>query len=61
MYFAMYRVAKNHPQITTVLPAKDYLLRAFGTARAMFTVPMEIERWSAYDTGFYNELVKQSK
>jgi hypothetical protein len=56
MYFAMYRVAKHHPQITTVLSVKDYLLRAYGTARAMFTVPMEIERWSAYDTGFYNEL-----
>ena len=23
----------------------------------MFTVPFEIERWSAYGTGFYNELV----
>jgi hypothetical protein len=57
MYFGMYRVAKNHPQIKTAMTAKDYLTRAFGTARAMFTVPMEIERWSAYRTGFYNELV----
>ena len=57
MYFGMYRVAKNHPQIKTELAADEYLRRAFGTAKAMFTVPMEIEGWSAYNTGFYNELV----
>jgi hypothetical protein len=57
LYFGMYRVAKNHPQIKTELAAEEYLRRAFGTARAMFTVPMEIEGWSAYGTGFYNELV----
>ncbi len=57
MYFSMYRVARDHPQIETVLTAKEYLQRAYGTAQAMFTVPMEIERWSAYRTGFYNELV----
>ena len=57
MYFAMYRVAKNHPQIKTVLTAKEYLQRAYGTAQAMFTVPMQTRRWSAYGTGFYNELV----
>ncbi len=57
MYFAMYRLAKNHPEIKTVLSAKEYLQRAYGTANAMFTVPMEIEKWSAYGTGFYNELV----
>jgi len=57
MYFAMYRVAKAQPQIKTALTASEYLQRAYGTARAMFTVPFEIERWSAYGTGFYNELV----
>lgn len=57
MYFALYRIAKEHPQIKTALPAGEYLQRAYGTARAMFTVPLEIERWSAYGTGFYNELV----
>src|SRR5262249_3145659 len=34
-----------------------YLQRAFGTAIAFFTVPMEIEKWSAYQTGTYNEMV----
>jgi hypothetical protein len=57
LYYSMYRVAKNYPQIKTALPATEYLGRAYGTANALFTVPMEIERWSAYRTGLYNELV----
>jgi len=57
MYFAMYRVATLHPQITCALPAAEYLRRAYGTAVAMFTIPYEIERWSAYQTGLYNELI----
>jgi len=57
LYIAMYRVAKNQSQIKTALTATEYLQRAYGTAHAMFTVPFEIERWSAYGTGFYNELV----
>jgi hypothetical protein len=57
LYESMYRVAKNYPQIKTVLPASEYLRRAYGTAIALFVVPMEIERWSAYRTGLYNERV----
>src|SRR5262249_16699791 len=57
LYHSMYRVAKNYPQIKTGLPAAEYLRRAYGTARALFTVPMEIEHWSAYRTGLYNERV----
>ncbi|PYS68514.1 MAG: hypothetical protein DMF69_19965, partial [Acidobacteria bacterium] len=57
MYHSMYRVAKNNPQIKTALPAINYLKRAYGTAVALFTVPMQIEKWSAYRTGLYNELV----
>lgn len=57
MYFSMYRVAREHPGIDTVLPATEYLRRAYGTALAMFTVPLELTRWSAYETGLYNELV----
>ncbi len=57
MYHAMYRIAKNYPQIKTALPAADYLKRALGTAVALFTVPMQVEKWSAYRTGLYNELV----
>lgn len=57
MYHSMYRVAKNYPEIRTALPATEYLRRAYGTAVALFTVPMQIERWSAYRTGLYNELI----
>ena len=58
MYFAMYRLAKNHPEIKTALPAQEYLQRAYGTANAFFTVPREVwSGWSPYGTGFYNEVV----
>lgn len=57
MYYAMYRVARHHPEIHTALSAEEYLKRAYGTAVAMFTVPLEITRWSAYETGLYDELV----
>jgi hypothetical protein len=57
MYYAMHRVATQHPEIHTALGAEEYLKRAYGTAVAMITVPLEITRWSAYETGLYNELV----
>jgi uncharacterized Ntn-hydrolase superfamily protein len=57
MYYNMHRVARNNPHIKTALTAKEYLKRAYGTALAMFTVPLEVEGWSAYSTGFYNEIV----
>ncbi|HEX7469185.1 MAG TPA: DUF5695 domain-containing protein [Verrucomicrobiae bacterium] len=58
MYFAMYRLAKNHPEIKTALTAREYLQRAYGTANAFFTIPHEVwNGWSPYGTGFYNELV----
>ena len=57
MYLSMYRVARNHPYMRTAMSAEDYLRRAYGTALAMFTIPWEIERWSAYETGLMNGLV----
>jgi hypothetical protein len=58
LYFSMYRLARDHPQIKTALPAWEYLQRAYGTAQAMFTIPHEIwSGWSPYGTGFYNEVV----
>ena len=56
MYYNMYQVAAFAENVTTRLSAKEYLQRAYGTARALFTVPAELEGWSAYETGFYNEL-----
>ena len=57
MYLGMYRVARNHPHIRTAMTAHQYLMRAYGTALALFTIPWEIERWSAYGTGLMNGLV----
>jgi hypothetical protein len=57
MYFNMYRIARDYPGIKTKLDRAAYLERAYGTALAMFTVPMEVTHWSAYKTGFYNEVV----
>ena len=57
MYLSMYRVARHHPYVRTAMTAQQYLMRAYGTALAMFTIPWEIERWSAYQTGLMNGLV----
>lgn len=57
LYYDMYRLAKLYPSMTHYLDAKGYLDRAFGTAKAFFTVPLEIVKWSSYETGTYNELV----
>ncbi len=57
MYEGMYRVAKYYPQITTALSAQEYLRRAYGTAIALFTVPLQLSNWSAIPTGLMNELV----
>ncbi|HKV61363.1 MAG TPA: DUF5695 domain-containing protein [Candidatus Acidoferrum sp.] len=57
LYYNMYRLAKLYPSMTHYLDADGYLERAFGTAKAFFTVPLEIVKWSAYETGTYNELV----
>ena len=37
MYYGMYRLAKQQPQISTALQPIDYLMRAWGTATAMWT------------------------
>jgi hypothetical protein len=57
LYYNMYQLAKLYPAMTKYLDKQGYLERAFGTAKAFFTVPMEIVQWSAYETGTYNELV----
>lgn len=57
LYYNMYQVAKDYPNMTKYLNADGYLERAFGTAKAFFTVPMEVLKWSPYETGTYDELV----
>jgi hypothetical protein len=57
LYYNMYQLARLYPSMTKYLDKESYLERAFGTAKAFFTVPMEIVQWSAYETGTYNEVV----
>ena len=57
MYYNMYEVAAQYSSVKTKLSGETYLLRAYGTALALFQVPEELEGWSAYKTGLYNELV----
>ena len=57
MYFNMYRIARDYPGIKMKLDRAAYLERAYGTAIGLFTIPMEVVGWSAYQTGFYNEVV----
>ncbi|HWD37620.1 MAG TPA: DUF5695 domain-containing protein [Fimbriimonas sp.] len=56
LYESMYRMAVRHPEIHTRLKPIEYLRRAYGTAEAMYTVPAKVDGWSAYETGFYNEM-----
>jgi hypothetical protein len=53
MYCGMYRVAKFHPEVTTVLSAQEYLQRAWGTAMAMWS----FGGGQATQIGLMNEVV----
>jgi hypothetical protein len=53
MYYGMYQVAKYHPEVTTLLSAQEYLLRAQGTAMAMFAYG----GGQAAQVGLMNEVV----
>lgn len=57
LYWSMYRVAKYYPKLTRYLDADGYLDRAFGTAKAYFTVPYQTSNWKASALGNYDELV----
>jgi hypothetical protein len=55
LYFRMYHIAKFYPDKITYLDAAGYLERAYRTAIAYWTVPMEVEKWSADAVGTMNE------
>jgi len=57
MYYNMYLVAKNNPGMVHCLDKNGYLERAYGTAMAVYTYPQQLDNWSPYPTGTYNELV----
>ena len=57
MYYNLYRMARQYPHLPLTQTARTYLDRAAQTAIAMFLVPLELDGWSAFGTGLYNELV----
>jgi Family of unknown function (DUF5695) len=55
LYFRMYQIAKFYPDRVKLLDASAYLERAYRTAVAYWTVPNEVEKWSADAVGTMNE------
>jgi hypothetical protein len=57
LYWNMFRIAKLYPELVRYLDADGYLERAFGTAKAYFTLPRETANWPAEALGNFDELV----
>lgn len=57
MYFMLYRIGRRAPEMLKTLSAREYLHRAYRTFLALYQYPPEIDDWSPYKTGLYNELV----
>ena len=55
LYYRMFHIAKFYPQMVKHLDAPTYLERAYRTAVAYWTVPNEVEKWSANAVGTMNE------
>src|SRR5579872_3843219 len=55
LYFRMYQIATFYPGQVKYLDAAGYLERAYRTAVAYWTVPNEVENWSADAVGTMNE------
>jgi hypothetical protein len=51
----MFHIARFYPELSRHLSAEQYLERAYRTAVAYWTVPIEIEKWSANSVGTMNE------
>ncbi len=55
LYYRMFQIARFYPEKVKYLNAEQYLERAYHTAIAYWTVPNEIEKWSANEVGTMNE------
>jgi hypothetical protein len=55
LYYRMYQIATRYPERIAHLDAATYLERAYRTARAYWTVPLAVEKWSADAVGTMNE------
>jgi hypothetical protein len=57
VYWSLYQIAKNYPELSHYADKDEYLERAYGTARAFYTYPWQFAHWSANEVGNYNELL----
>jgi len=57
LYWSMYQIARDHPDLVHYLDKDGLLERAYGTARAFYTYPLQFAHWSTNELGNYNELV----
>ncbi len=57
LYLSMYRIARDHPEMSHYLDKDAYLQRAYGTAIAFYTYPWKFAHWSTNELGHMNELV----
>ena len=63
LYFNMYKIARNYPEMVEYADANEYLRRAYETARAYYRIPYSIQgNWGgywdwAYKTGVMNEMI----
>lgn len=55
LYYRMFQIARFYPEMVRHLDAATYLERAFRTAVAYWTVPLEVEGWSANAVPTMNE------
>ena len=55
LYYRMYQIAKFYPREVKHLDAAGYLERAYRTAVAYWTMPLQVEKWSADAVGTMNE------
>lgn len=58
MYYHMFQIADQYPDLVSYADRDEYLLRAKETAKAYFKYPYEILPWyRTYEWGCYNELL----
>ena len=55
LYYRMHQIAKFYPSRVKHLNAAGYLERAYRTAVAYWTIPLQVEKWSADAVGTMNE------
>jgi hypothetical protein len=58
MYYRMYQIAKAHPSMVHFANAEEYLMLAYNTSVAYWTVPMQTDKpngWSANSVPTMNE------